>query len=195
MNEKVKLKLNELGYKFIKQDKVYFKRTYIDSNVTCTGVPFVFFRRIYLNYTNISKSYYTVEAEINFEATNKEIIKEFNERYLKEMDLVAEELREVITTSYSPKERIDEIIDDVLNCGADEVDIDECWSYKSLVKDLEILEILRDHLTTKVLYGYDSPNQICWLDDKGKRIILIEGDKYYKEIKEWLDRKGENGNE
>ena len=44
------------------------------------------------------------------------------------------------------KERLDNFIDDVLNSDDDEVDIRECSSYKSLVRDLEVLEILKHYI-------------------------------------------------
>lgn len=42
--------------------------------------------------------------------------------------------------------KLDSFIDDILNSGDDEVDIKECHSYKSLVRDLEVLELLKSKL-------------------------------------------------
>lgn len=75
------------------------------------------------------------------------------------------------------KERLDDFIDDVLNSGDDEVDIKECHSYKSLVKDLEVLEILKKHL---VITG----------DSFGNHLIIDNVNltkQELKKIKEYLE--------
>lgn len=74
------------------------------------------------------------------------------------------------------KERLDDFIDDVLNSGDDEVDIKECHSYKSLVRDLEVLEIHKKHL---VITG----------DSFGNHLIIDNVNltkQELKKIKEWL---------
>lgn len=67
------------------------------------------------------------------------------------------------------KEKLEDFIDDVLNSSDDEVDIKECSSYKSLVKDLEVLEILKRNLKL------------------GAPLFGSEED--YQKIKEWLEEK------
>ena len=66
------------------------------------------------------------------------------------------------------KERLDDFIDDVLNSGDDEVDIKECSSYKSLVRDLEIAEIFKKYLVTTgtSLEDYVVINNVKMLLDK-----------------------------
>lgn len=66
------------------------------------------------------------------------------------------------------KERLDDFIDDVLNSGDDEVDIRECHSYKSLVRDLEIAEIFKKYLVTTgtSLEDYVVINNVKMLLDK-----------------------------
>lgn len=66
------------------------------------------------------------------------------------------------------KERLDDFIDDVLNSGDDEVDIRECHSYKSLVRDLEIAEIFKKYLvmTGTSLEDYVVINNVKILLDK-----------------------------
>ena len=66
------------------------------------------------------------------------------------------------------KEKLENFIDDVLNSGDDEVDIEECHSYKSLVRDLEIAEIFKKYLimTGTKLEGYVVVNNVKMLLDK-----------------------------
>ena len=77
------------------------------------------------------------------------------------------------------KEKLDDFIDDVLNSSDDEVDIKECSSYKSLVKDLEVLEILKSIL---VITG----------DSFGDHLIIDNVNltkQELKKIKKWLEEK------
>lgn len=73
--------------------------------------------------------------------------------------------------------RLDNFIDDVLNSGDDEVDIKECHSYKSLVRDLEIAEIFKKYL---VITG----------DSFGNYLIIDNVNitkQELKKIKKWLE--------
>ena len=77
--------------------------------------------------------------------------------------------------------RLDDFIDDVINSGDDEVDIEECHSYKSLVRDLEVLEILKEYFykdEDKVLDNYS----MCIFNGPYNQ-------KEYNKIKEWLEEK------
>lgn len=66
------------------------------------------------------------------------------------------------------RDRLEDFIDDVLNSGDDEVDIEECHSYKSLVRDLEIAEIFKKYLimTGTKLEDYVVINNVKMLLDK-----------------------------
>lgn len=75
------------------------------------------------------------------------------------------------------KERLDDFIDDVLNSGDDEVDIKECHSYKSLVRDLEVLEVLKK----KLIVTGDSIGRYLIADN-----VNISSRDMNK-IEEWLD--------
>lgn len=77
------------------------------------------------------------------------------------------------------RDRLEDFIDDVLNSGDDEVDIEECSSYKSLVRDLEVLEILKKHL---VITGDSFGNHLI-IDN----VNLMKQE--LKKIKEWLEEK------
>ena len=75
------------------------------------------------------------------------------------------------------KEKLEDFIDEVLNTSDDEIDIKECWSYKSLLKDLEVLEILKNNL---LITGDSWSRYLLVRNQDIKRRELIK-------IEEWLD--------
>lgn len=76
------------------------------------------------------------------------------------------------------EERLDDFIDDILNSD-DDVDIKECYSYKSLVKDLKVLEILKKYIVALC----NSKGKVVELDINNKEITKRDA----KKLKEWLD--------
>lgn len=98
------------------------------------------------------------------------------------------------------KERLDDFIYEVLNTSDDEVDIKECHSYKSLLRDLEIAEIFKKYLvmTGTKLEDYVVINNVKMLLDKElwqtKEDLQIEKVVNYlmKPKKKYLKVKKEN---
>lgn len=88
-----------------------------------------------------------------------------------------------------PRGRLEEFIDDVINCGDDEVSPEALRSYKTLLKDLEILEILKNHL------WQDGKKEVSWVNSRGRKykkivktieVIVFEVEEDYRKLKEWL---------
>lgn len=77
------------------------------------------------------------------------------------------------------KDRLDNFIDDILNSSDDEVDIKECASYKSLVRDLEVLEIFDKYIA--VLCNFRG--EVLEFDIRCKNLTKQDT----KKLKEWLE--------
>ena len=79
------------------------------------------------------------------------------------------------------KERLDDFIDDVLNSGDDEVDIKECHSYKSLVRDLEVLEVLKEYFYKDEDKALDNYSMCIFKGPYNEEI--------FEKIKKWLEER------
>ena len=77
------------------------------------------------------------------------------------------------------KDRLDEFIYEVINTSDDEVDIKECASYKSLVRDLEVLEIFDKYIA--VLCNFRG--EVLEFDIRFKNLTKQDA----KKLKEWLE--------
>lgn len=75
-----------------------------------------------------------------------------------------------------PRERLDEFIYEVINCGDDEVLPQELACYKSLLKDLEVLNILKNKLTTDELLNLRFKNNTLSADDFNKIKAWLRND-------------------
>lgn len=76
----------------------------------------------------------------------------------------------------SPASRLDDFVYEALNCGDDEVDIKECYSYKSLVRDLEVLSILKKQLQFNLVK---------------ERVTFVLPKKEREKVEEWLEKEDE----
>lgn len=65
------------------------------------------------------------------------------------------------------RERLEEFIYEIINCGDDEVSPQELACYKSLLKDLEAFEIFKNHL---------------WNGEKRERSLVNSRGRSYKKV-------------
>ena len=97
-----------------------------------------------------------------------------------------------------PRDMIDELVDSAINLSDDPesgVCVEELAIYKDILERLEMLEFLEDNITGLILWGYDDPNEICWLHKDFnnkviyKRLIVKQGESNYEKLKNWILKK------
>lgn len=68
-----------------------------------------------------------------------------------------------------------------IRCPFRSISSDYCEEYETIEKDLEVLEIIKERIALNE----------CICDSKNKKcidLIILEGDKDYSKIKDWLNR-------
>ena len=68
-----------------------------------------------------------------------------------------------------------------IRCPFRSISSDYCEEYETIEKDLEVLEILKEHVAINKCI-YDDTKMIKCIE-----IVILEGDINYSKIKEWLE--------
>ena len=137
-----KEKLNELGYQYNVRIDVYTKEIPVESEQVFGTYKIL--RTISLDGRKYPVFWVKPLHTISF--NDMDTINEFYNVLRNEYYATKKDFESLKGLEPSSKERLDDFIYEINNCEDDDVSIEELASYKRLLKDLEVLSILKKQL-------------------------------------------------